>query len=544
MRSGAQMAADALRAMGVSLVFGVPGGHNLPLFAAIESAGIRGVGARHEQGAGFLAEAHAKLTGHPAVVITTAGPGITNTLTPLAQAFAESVPICILALDNYTSTLAQPDGRFHAIADLKAAVSPFAHWVGAPAGPADVGPLVDRAMRLAADTSRPTVVQLPSDVLTATAYTQPPKPVPESPQVATEQPSLFKALRDLLNAADRPVILAGAGAIRSCAGPEIYRLATALHCPVVTTVQGRGVIADDHELALGPIWDRFGPVDEVARESDLVLCLGTSLSPLATREGKLPLGPTVQISLDLARTSRLYKPKLGIPGDVASTLQRFLEAHGGELGQSRGAVDFARWAADLADGWRSTFALGAPAVHGVLQGIREGTPRDAVFVCDMTVAAYWAQRFLPIFRPGGLLSPYYFGTLGYGVPAAIGAKLAAEQSPVIALCGDAGFLMNSQELATANLHGLAVHIIVINDGAYAAVHADERRIGLPRLHVSQLVNPDFSGVARAYGWAHRRVAAGKVELKSALDEAVTVGKSSITEVMLTERFPMPYEISW
>jgi thiamine pyrophosphate-dependent acetolactate synthase large subunit-like protein len=543
-RNGAGEAAAALQARGVRQVFGMPGGHNLPLFAAIEGAGIATIGARHEQGAGFMAEAHAKLTGSTGIVVTTAGPGITNTLTPLAQAYAESVPMCLLALDNYSSTLSTPEGNFHAISDLRSATQPFAQWIGTALSADEVGALVDRALRVAAETSRPAVVQLPSDVLT--------KPVQDpQPCQGTDGRDLdprdedIESLAAILNSASNPVIFTGAGAVRSGAQAEVLELARVLGAPVVTTVQGRGIVPEDHPLALGPIWDRFGPRDEVARAADLVLCLGTSLAPLATRKGRLPLVRTVHVDLDPGRPGRLYKPELAIRGDVRTVLRELLRCHSDEIKREESEwSDLVREAARQVEQWHAAFRRGAPLIADLLDAVRDATPRETAFVSDMTVVGYWAQRFLPVYRSGGLISPYYFGTLGYGVPAAVGAKKAVGAAPVVALCGDAGFLMNCQEMATANLHNLPIHIVLLNDEGYGAVHADVRRNKLPELAVVDLVNPSFELLAKAYGWRHRKVGANRSELTSALAQAVQEGGASLTEVIVPSGLPMPYEIAW
>ncbi|MEV4362663.1 thiamine pyrophosphate-binding protein [Nonomuraea sp. NPDC049625] len=541
--NGAEGAAAVLQAWGVRQVFGVPGGHNLPLFAAIEAEGIEAVGARHEQGAGFLAEAFAKLAGCCGVVVTTAGPGITNTLTPLAQANAESVPLCVLALDNYAETLSEPDGTFHAISDLRSASEPFAHWAGTAQTPDEVAPLVDRALRLAASTSRPAIVQLPSDMLTKPTQNVAALPAPGESAPAPGEEHL-DALASLLREADRPILFTGAGAVRSGAQAEVLELAQTLGAPVVTTVQGRGIIPEDHELALGPVWDRFGPRDEIACAADLVVCLGTSLAPLATRNGGLPLGRMVHVDIDPSRPGRLYKPELAIRGDVKDVLRRLLDRRSAGLGATAERGSFVKESLEHVTRWHASFRSGAPLIADLLDGIREGSPRETAFVSDMTVVGYWAQRFLPVYASGGLISPYYFGTLGYGVPAAVGAKVAVGDAPVVALCGDAGFLMNSQEMATSNLHDLPVHVVLFNDNGYGAVHADVRRNRLPELSVARITNPSFELLAQAYGWRYQKTEADRAQIAEALGSSIGEGASSITEVIVPSSLAMPYEIAW
>src|SRR5215472_16424809 len=181
--TGAQQLALTLAKHAVTTVFTVPGGHCLPLLAALEELGIHTIGARHEQGAGFMAEAWARVTSTPGVVVTTAGPGVINVLTPLAQAHAESVPICVLALDNYSSTLSDAEGQFHGITDMRSAVSPFADWVGCATGPDDACQLVQAAFaRLARGRPRPVLIQLPSDTLTAAYPDQVPEGTPSAQQ--------------------------------------------------------------------------------------------------------------------------------------------------------------------------------------------------------------------------------------------------------------------------------------------------------------------------------------------------------------------------
>jgi acetolactate synthase I/II/III large subunit len=540
--TGAQAVAAQLVAHGVDAVFGVPGGHNLPLFAALEQIGIATIGARHEQGAGLMAEAWFRVAGRTAVVVTTAGPGLTNTLTPIAHAAADGASVCVLALDNYLHTLADSSGQFHGISDMGTAVSAFADLVGCATTPAAASEIVAQALdQMAPRRARPVVVQLPSDVLT------------KSGEVGAVGAALGHdlspdpgAVSDLVNrlaAAQSPVIFAGAGAVRSGAHDELMRLAERLGCPVVTTVSGRGAIPDDHPLATGPIWDRFGPQDGVAERADLVLCVGTRLTPLATRNGMLPIGGRVScIDLEPEFPARLYPPAVALRGDARQALLRVLDDPAlPDRGEPSHFADEVRTAADE---WRASFAKGAPKASELLEALAAATPRNTVFCCDMTVLGYWAQRFLPVYRPGGLISPYYFGTLGYGLPAAIGAQIADPKAAVVALCGDAGFVMNSQEMATARHLNLPVRAVVINDGGYAAVHADERRTGVGALSISKITNPRFDLLAAAYGWHHQRVGADGSQVTAALRLAADTGGPSLIEVVLDVPLPMPYEVRW
>jgi acetolactate synthase-1/2/3 large subunit len=541
--TGAAVVAATLAARGVGTVFGVPGGHNLPLFAAIEQAGIATVGARHEQGAGFMAEAWSRVTGRAAVVVTTAGPGLTNTLTPIAHAAADGAAVCVLALDNYLPTLADSRGQFHGISDMRAAVSAFADLVGCAETPAMAGELVAQALDgMLVRPARPLVVQLPSDVLTACAELSPAASDP-APTPALDDQAISELAR-MLSAAQAPILFAGAGAVRSGAHEELARLAERLGCPVVTTVAGRGAVPDDHPLATGPIWDRFGPRDDVAAQADLVLCVGTRLTPLATRNGALPIGGRVAVvDLQPEEPGRRYPARLSVAGDARQVLGRLLDDPA--LPDRGGAeIKVADEAQRAAASWRAAFAAGAPKAHELLTALDAAVPTDTIFACDMTVLGYWAQRFLRVRRPGGLISPYYFGTLGYGLPAALGAQVASPDATVIALCGDAGFVMNSQEMATARHLGLPVVAVVINDGGYAAVHADERRTKVGALSISKITNPGFGLLAEAYGWRHQRVSADGAEVTAAVQRAVSAGAPSLVEVTLTAPLPMPYEVSW
>ncbi|MFI5993965.1 thiamine pyrophosphate-binding protein [Streptomyces sp. NPDC051362] len=540
--TGASLLAAAIKSA-ETLVFGMVGGHNLVIFAELQKAGVPFYQGRHEQGAGFMAEGYGRLTGAAPVLLTTAGPGITNVVTPIAQAYAESVPMVVLAVDNYASTIATPMGRFHGIPDLQSILSPISTWMGTADSPEELYRLVRRALNPAEhNRPMPRVIHVPSNVLAATAM----EPVaPEGEEDLADDASLdgdVDRLLELLAQAERPVILAGAGSVRAQAAQQVQDLAERLHAPVVTTVQARGLIPDDHALAAGTIWDRYASLDGLAAEADLTLCLGTSLSPLATRDGTLPLKNIFQVDLAEPLRATTYEDRQVARQDVKRFVERLLERLSDGLKTQGVAESYARKVKQASQDRWVRLTERSPIVAGLLEGIREASPRETVFSCDMTMFGYWAQRFLPVHTPGGLLSPYYFGTLGYGIPAAIGAAIAKPGQPVVALCGDGGALMNFQEFAAVQRFGVPVHAVVFNDSAFGAMRADVRRQGTGEVDVVDLWNPDFADLARAYGLQYAQTGPQGADVRGALSKQIEKNAPSLLEVKISDEIPIFYEV--
>ncbi|MCZ7570344.1 MAG: thiamine pyrophosphate-binding protein [Ardenticatenaceae bacterium] len=332
----------------------------------------------------------------------------------------------------------------------------------------------------------------------------------------------------LLRRAERPVIYAGGGVISAGASSEVRALAETLRAPVVTTVQGRGSIPDDHPLSLGNAWGRTSPFTRLAQAADVVLAVGTRLSESSTDGWRLPLPANlIVVDVDTALPGRHYPVRVALAGDARAVLGQLLDAVDGFAAPDRRA-----FLAEVAV-WREAEAARvtriAPVAAQFLQTLRQALDRDAIVVNDMTMPSYWAQRYFPVYEPRTFLFPYYFGTLGFSMPAAIGARLAHPERQVVSICGDGGFLFTCQELATAVQLGLNLPVIVFNDHCFSGVKgAQDRALGGRHIGIN-LVNPDFMALGRAFGARSCRVE-DVSQLAEPLADAFAADGPSLIEV--------------
>jgi acetolactate synthase-1/2/3 large subunit len=549
----AALIAGILEAYGADHVFGVPGGHCLPLYDALLRAerGPRLISARHEQGAGFMALGYALAARKPGIVLTTAGPGVTNVLTPVGQAQCESIPLIVLAMNNYTAQLDRRLGLFHEMDDYAGLFSGRSAGHFRALEPSDLSYALGQAFNHHR-TRRPGpyVLEIPSDLLGRDACGVRWSPWHASP--STPAPAVLDQAARSLVAARQPILLVGGGASSSDAGAEVQMMAEAIGAPVVTTVNARGLLPDSHPLAAGCAWDRIRSDDRLARDADLVFAIGTGLSALSTRSGALPLPETlIQLDIESGAFGRHYVPSLALVGDAKTTLpllvQRvaeLLDAGGRDVVAAR--RDGEERAQRSRQQRESDLARCAPTVAEFLNTVTPALPDNGLIVCDMAIPGYWAQRYLRVCSTGRLLSTYAFGALGLGLPLAVGAKAARPKQPVILFSGDGGFLYNSQEMATARQSGLDVVVVVFNDGGYSAVRADYRRIGGLERGEFDLQNPDFVTLAKSYGWAAETVNVAELgpTLRRAHQSTTTPVGGILIEVKLAHPLPMPNDVVW
>jgi acetolactate synthase-1/2/3 large subunit len=513
---GGQAVARALQAEGIDTVFGIVGTHNSLIFDGLtDLSDLRIVTTRHEGGAGFMADGFARATGRPAACIVVPGPGLTNLMTALGQSYLDSVPVLAIAGQNPVPTLDRRLEEFHELhgsLQVAGAVTASATRLASPAeAPAAIRDAV-RLMRTAHP--RPTLVEVPLDVAGAEAEVELLAPVEDYPRSSGDPEAIGRAA-ELLGNARRPIILAGGGVIAAEASAALLDVAARLGAPVIMTGHGRGAVPDDHPLSLGDGWGRLTYFDDLFAEADATLIVGWSLDYVtdATRAAKLP-EPIVQIDVDPAAIGRHRAVRVGIAGDARLVLERLDDALGGPPAPGPWCDVEAVRAKK-----RAEVAEKAGPVLGLLDAIRAVLPRDAIVTDDLCLPGYWATVALDVYEPRTFMHPGMFGTLGFALPAAIGASVGRPDRQVVALCGDGGFLYTSQELATAVQEQADVVAIVFNDNAYGALkmyqdrHHGGRRIGV------ELKNPDFALLAQAYG-AHGIRLGASVDLGPALADAL------------------------
>ncbi|GGN19646.1 acetolactate synthase [Lentzea pudingi] len=499
--TGAGALIKALEDVGCEVIFGMPGGAILPAYDPLYDSKIRHVLVRHEQGAGHAAQGYAQATGRVGVCMATSGPGATNLVTPLADAYMDSVPI--VAITGQVNRSVIGTDAFQE-ADIRSITLPITKHSYQVHDPADIPRVIAEAFQLAASgRPGPVLVDLPKDVLaTATTYT-PVKPAAQPRPVLS--PVQIRNAAQLIGSSKRPVFYVGGGVIRSGAAPELRKLAEKTGIPVVTTLMARGAFPDSHPLHLG-MPGMHGTVPAVAalQRADLLIALGTRFDDRVT--GLLPeFAPhaaVIHADIDPAEISKNRKADVGIVGDcrdVMAALSAVITRK----------TDLAGWWNYLG-GLLATYPLGydwptdgALAPQYVIERISKLTGPEAIYTAGVGQHQMWAAQFVKYERPGSFINSGGAGTMGFAVPAAMGAQAGAPDRTVWAIDGDGCFQMTNQELATCAAEGIPIKVAIINNGNLGMVRQwqtlfYEGRYSNTRLGTHQR-HPDFVKLADALG---------------------------------------------
>jgi thiamine pyrophosphate-dependent acetolactate synthase large subunit-like protein len=521
-RTCGEAAIALLEAYGVDTVFGIPGVHTLDLYKGLARSRIRHVLARHEQGAGFMADGYARVTGRPGVVVPITGPGVTNAATAIGQAWSDSVPMLVLSSENPTKDLRLGRGRLHEITNQEAVTAPMCAFSATARRPEEVPELIHRAFAtFAAQRPRPVHISIPLDVLAApAAFPAKARPLPSKPQ--PDEAALARAAR-LLDAAERPVIIAGGGAVG--AEEPLRAIAERLGAPVILTIAAKGMLPETHPLCLGgTLPDRN--TQQLLEMADLVLAVGTELAETECWVETLPLGRMIRIDIDESQIAKsAYPAEEGIVSDAGPALDGLLRRLGG--GNRPGGL------AGKVPAVRSTIAAGTRPLRRkhltLLETVREAVPVETAIMTDMTQIAYSGNQRHPSARPRTWHHPNGFGTLGWALPAAIGAKLARPDLPVLPIIGDAGILFTVQELSTAANLKLPLPILLWNNDGLGQIRDDMIERKIPEIGVTPEQNPDYQMLAAAFG-CHALRPRNLREVAEALRAALDADRPTLIEV--------------
>jgi 5-guanidino-2-oxopentanoate decarboxylase len=506
-----------LAANGIDTVFGIPGVHNLEFYRGLAATGLRHILVRHEQNAGFAADGFARASGRPAAAFVISGPGLTNILTAAAQAKTDSVPMLILASTPVGSSLAKGWGVLHELDDQRALAAGVAGTARSARSAQDARDHLREAFAsFQLGRQRPAYLEVPLDLLSEPTSLRPERfaHVGGGPQPA---PAVVERAVGLLAGAQRPMIVAGGGA--RAAGAQLRRLVEALDGYLVTTVAGKGLLPERHPANLGASL-QFRTTQELVSRADVVLAVGTELSETDFYSGsRLEMtGRLIRIDMDATKLADHYAADVGIWGDAAASLDALVPALSGPGRAQR------RWRSELGPASihrariEEQFNAVSRTCARLLEAIRAAIPDDAAVFSDMTQVAYLGNYSFTAERPGTWFHPSGYGTLGYALPAAIGALIAEPGRPALALAGDFGFQFTSQELATAVELRLRLPVIIWNNSALGQIRDDMVAAGIPPTGVIGH-NPDFPALARAYG-AHAERARGPQQLTEAIRSAL------------------------
>lgn len=526
--SGAKSLVRALECVGVETLFGIPGGAVLPVYDPLFDSTLRHILVRHEQGAGHAAAGYAQASGKVGVCIATSGPGATNLVTPLADAHMDSVPIVAIT-GQVSAALLGTDGFQEA--DICGITTPISKHNMLVTDAEDIPRAIAEAFYIA-ESGRPgpVLVDIPKSVLQAeTTFRWPPQiDLPGYRPVTRPHLKQIREAAKLIHVAQRPVLYVGGGIIKANASAELLEVAELTGIPVVTTLMARGAFPDSHKQHLGmPGMHGTVPAVTALQKADLLIALGTRFDDRVTGDLATfaPDAKVIHADIDAAEIGKNRAADVPIVGDCAETLVELIAALRA-LREASEPADLSAWWTQL-DRWIRKFPLGYdwPAdgtlsPQYVIERINELTPDSAVYTAGVGQHQMWAAQFVTYDRPRTWLNSGGLGTMGYAIPAAMGAKTAVPEKVVWAIDGDGCFQMTNQELATCAIENIPIKVAVINNGNLGMVRQwqtlfYDQRYSNTELGTHKHRIPDFVMLAEALGCVGIRV-----ESKEDVDDAI------------------------
>jgi len=529
---GAEAVVKCLEREGIEMVFGIPGHYSMPIFDALyRHPTIRVITVRHEQGAAFMADGYARANGKPAAIIPLPGPGLTNAMTGIGEAFYDSTPMLVLVTQVNREFIDKEVGLLHEMTNQFEMLAPLTKYGYRIRDGAEISEGFYQAMKaLRNGRPRPVQIEIPLDVQAETMTwtdemeNQPPgAPIPGAP-LADQIEQVVTAL----SKSERPLIYTGGGTISSGASAELTRLAERLGAPVLMTGMGVGAVPGNHPLACGIGWAPVADITPLIKTSDLFLAIGTRFNESMTNGWDLPLpSTTIRIDIDPTEIERNLPMNQKIVADARTAI---IAIHEGldRLGFSQ-AKEMDPALQKARNELRNALMERVGSTTPWMNVLRDTLPQNTILSCDMSI--FWADMLgiFPIYEPRTMLFPWGFGTLGFALPEAIGAKLAKPESPAVAICGDGAFLFTGTELATAIQYGLSLPIIIPNNNAYGMIKMQQRDKYDERFVSVDLKNPDFVALAHAFGADGERVTTPE-EFSAALKAALQSDKPTIIEI--------------
>lgn len=513
---------ETIRSYGVTAIFGIPGTHNLELYRPLAELGMRAVTNRHEQGSGYGADGWAQQTGLPGVVITTSGPGLQNAMSAIGTAFCESRAMLVISPGVPLGGEFRDSGTLHETKDATAMVAAVAEWSRRVSSAAEAVDAVHDAFALfRSGRPRPVHIEIPLDVLESPADAPPAARVARPAPPATRgDAEAVRQAATIIAAANRAVIVAGGGATR--ATREVTTLAERLGAPVLTSLNGKATIDEHHPLALGSNL-RIAAAREVARDADVLIVLGSKLGEAELWVPELEAnGSVVRVDISAAQLHKNLEASVGIVGDCAAVIEQLLAAL---PAASRRHPDLS----DVRDAIAVETSAALPETVALAEAIAAALPDHAIVAGDSSQIVYLGlANVLRQSKPHSLLYTPTYATLGYGLPAAIGARIAQAARPVVAVVGDGALMFAVNELATAVEQRLDLTVVCVDNGGYAEIRQNELDRGIPPVGVD-LLQPDWVALANAFGATGRR-ASRRDDVGPAIRAAIAEGGVQLVHV--------------
>jgi acetolactate synthase I/II/III large subunit len=503
---------------GVEYIFGLPGEETLDLMESLRTSSIRFILTRHEQAAAFMADAYGRLTGKPGVCISTLGPGATNLLTGVADAFLDKSPLVVITGQAALKRIHKESHQYIDIVEIYKSVT---KWNGRIDLPDVIPEMVRKAFKVAAtEKPGPAHLELPEDVAAMEVgemyrtMIAPIHPRRSSP----DRQSLRKAA-ELIEQARFPVILAGHGVVRKDAASRLRTFAELFCIPVVTTFMGKGGITAESRSCIGTLGlaqDR--QIADVFPRADLIIAVGYDLVEYSPKNWNPKLDKKViHIDFTTSEVDLHYVPEVEIISDISETLGLLQ----GVMSTNKESDCFISMRRDFVGAFEreGTVDSWPPRPPGIIHGIRKVLGPDDILISDVGSCKFWAAKFYPVYRNNTFILSNGFASMGFAFPSAIVAKLIYPERNVVALCGDGGFLMNVQELETACRLKLNIVVVIFNDSGYNLIKwKSEQKFGTS--FGVEFSNPDFVGLAGSFGAVGIRLQSSK-EFEDVLREAMT-----------------------
>jgi acetolactate synthase-1/2/3 large subunit len=517
--TGGEALVKQLYREGVRVVFGLPGVQLYGVMAALrEEPGIRFITTRHEQATSYMADGYARAGGAFGTALVVPGPGLLNAAAGLATAYSASSPVLMLSGQVPRHQLGKNIGVLHEVNDQLDAIAPITKWrkrvleVGEVARAAH-----DAVEQLRTGRPRPVELEMPPDTMEEEGEVELVEPS-RAARAAAPRADVDRAAEMLL-AATRPVVYAGGGVHLAGAHEPLAAVAEYLQAGVVQSAEGKGALSDASDLSLGAAMWPGSATKKHLESADVILVVGSRLALAGPR----PEQQVVQLDVDPEEIGRNHKKTFGLVGDARLTLAALLERlRAGAPPRASRKAEREALRAEVG------MSMTQEPNTSILKSLRAGMPEDAIFVAGMTQIGYYSRPFWPVYQPRTYLTSSYSGNLGYEYPTALGAKVACPKRPVVAICGDGGFLYNAQEMATAVQQRINVVAVVFNDHAFGNVarDLDEAWGGS---YGAELHNPDFLKLADAYGMAGLRAKA-PTDVGRLVTDAIQLDRPVLIEV--------------
>jgi acetolactate synthase-1/2/3 large subunit len=496
-RTGAHLVVEALRAQGVSKVFGYPGGAIMPVYDALPGSGLEHILVRHEQAAALAADAYARVSGEVGVCLATSGPGATNLVTGIANAFLDSVPM--VAITGQVPTPLMGTDAFQEI-DVFGVTLPIVKHSFLVRDARDIPEIFAEAFELAkSGRPGPVLIDLPKDVTQASAaFPSVDQTVRALASATPSDPALIAQAEALMAQAERPVLYIGGGVTLAKAEQALRRFFSRTRIPAVATLKGLGALPTETPGFLGMLGMHGTKAANLAvDESDLLICIGARFDDRAT--GKLdtfaPNARIIHFDVDASEISKLRDADVGLTGDLGETLDRL----------EPGVLSIDPWrqrCSEAAERWAMRYDAPGSGIYApkLLKDLSEQAGDKAIFTCDVGQHQMWVAQHCRFSRPQAHLTSAGLGTMGYGLPAGIGALMAEPDATVITVSGDGSIMMNIHELATLRRYRLPLKIVLLDNSQLGMVRQWQQLFYDENFsEVDLFDNPDFAAVARAFG---------------------------------------------